>query len=257
MNFEITGAGDDVVLLIRPLGGTIAMWGRFCDVLAERARVVAFDARGTGANPGPPRRSTRDLARDALTVLDAAGIAAAHVFGESLGGMVATRLAIDAPARVRRLALASTVPRGSMIGAVSTVLGIGRGFELMRCFARGRHAAARCLIHRLLSAEFRAAQPDEARRIEDQIADEGLSRRVMLALLLAAGRHDATSELGNIAAPTLVLYGGHDPLLTADSQRALTPIPDVRFEEIAHSGHAITLEQPVAAAERVAAHLLG
>jgi pimeloyl-ACP methyl ester carboxylesterase len=180
------------------------------------------------------------------------------VFGESLGGMVATHLAIDTPSRVHDLALASTLPRARATGAIATLHGLRRGFALARCLARPEHAAARCLTHRLLSRQFRDREPAETARIEQAIAAEGIRRRDALLLLAAAAGHDATAGLRTITAPTLVLCGGHDPLLTVDSQRALLgPIPDATFDVIPQSGHAITLEQPLLAAEKVGSFFFG
>src|SRR5690242_17456187 len=86
--------GDPPVLLIRPLGGSMQLWGAFLTVLSQTLRVVSFDYRGAGQSSADPTWvSTRGLARDSLRVLDHLGIGRAHVFGESLGGMTATWLA--------------------------------------------------------------------------------------------------------------------------------------------------------------------
>ncbi len=100
------------LLLIGPLGGAMTLWSTFADALAEHLRVIAFDARGTGRSSDAPwNTTTRSMAADATAVLDALAVKRAHVYGISLGGMVATRLAIDSPARVARLVLASTAPK--------------------------------------------------------------------------------------------------------------------------------------------------
>lgn len=187
------------ILLFASLGG---VWGRFRDLVATHDDVIAFDPPWTSA-------STREMARDAAARL---GGARAHVLGESLGGMIATWLAVDAPALVDRLVLCSTLPRASM--SARRVL---RGLPLLR-----------------------------------------RARRLSPFHLLAAARHDACAHLRQIRAPTLVLCGAHDRLLTPASQRALLgAIPDATFEVIARAGHAITDDAPEATAERALAFWQG
>ena len=227
------------IVLLRPLAGSSAMWGRFRERLEARGAVVALEHT--------TRASTRAMAADVVRALDARGIDRAHVFGISLGGMVATWVAVDAPARVDRLVLASTLPRGA--GAR-----VRAPLALAACFVRGERAAARCLARRLLSDAFERAHPDEARRIVDRLAAEPLSRGALAIRAAAAARHDARAALARIAAPTLVLCGTEDPLITPASQRRLlAAIPDATFDVIPGAGHALTLEQPDATADRVLA----
>ena len=72
--------------------------------LAERYRVLTFDNRGIGESDKPDGPYTaREMADDALQVLDEAGVDRAHVLGASLGGMIAQEVAV-ARARARRQA---------------------------------------------------------------------------------------------------------------------------------------------------------
>src|SRR6185437_3642366 len=104
---DVTGPEDaPAILLVRPLGGWRASWDGFGARLAEKLRVVAFDPRGAGDSSPARFATTRGMARDAIAVLDALAISRAHVYGISLGGMVATWIALDAPDRVDRLVLA-------------------------------------------------------------------------------------------------------------------------------------------------------
>ncbi len=86
------------VLLIRPLGGSMALWGSFRATLAERFRVISYDYLGCGRSSHDfVWLTTRELARNSVRLLDHLEVHSAHVFGLSLGGMVATWLAINAP----------------------------------------------------------------------------------------------------------------------------------------------------------------
>src|SRR6266851_2267972 len=88
-------SGAPPLLLIMGLAVSSRAWDRLPELMAKHFRVIVFDNRGTG-------RSTRrgwkyrmsQLADDAAAVLDAAGVPSAHVFGISMGGMIAQELAL-------------------------------------------------------------------------------------------------------------------------------------------------------------------
>lgn len=239
------------ILLIRPLGGSIDLWGEFADRLAERRRVYAFDHRGVGrSQPGDARTTTHALARDALSVLDHFSLARVDVVGVSLGGMTATWLARLAPRRIVRLCLAAT----PITGLALTYGGLRRGLALAACFARPDRDVEPALVRRVLSRQFRAAHPDELARIDRSVRATPTPRAALLRLALAGARHDARRELPQISAPTLVLAGEHDALLGPEPTRALAAaLPDAVHAVIPGAGHALTLERPRAVAERVAA----
>lgn len=241
--------GGIPVLLLRPLGGSMALWGAFRERLAERHRVISFDLRGTGqSSPDPAWVSTRRLARDSLQVLLYLDVPKAHVFGISFGGMIATWLAILAPTRVARLCVASAPARGLDL----TRAGLRRDLALAACFARPSEHVEASLVARILSRSFREAHPDEVRRIEGIVRAEPASRIVLLKHALAAVLHDARHEVRRIESPTLVLAGQNDSLLGTEGPRALSDaIARATFEIIAGSGHALTLEQPIVTATRV------
>jgi 3-oxoadipate enol-lactonase len=253
--YDVTGdAGGPPLLLISPLAGSIELWGRFREELAPHARVIAFDHRALGASDDVSLGvTTRELADDARAVLDAAGVARADVFGLSLGGMVATWLAAEHPARVQRLVLASTLARGA--GLARSRRALVRGARLASCVVRPG-ALGTCLGEGLLSEQFQAARPEESARIERTIAEAPRSRASIVALGAAAIRHDARRVLARITSPVLALAGALDPLITARAQRrAFAALPDVTFDVIAGAGHALDLEAPAETAARIVGFL--
>src|SRR3954470_23711813 len=103
LHYETFGdPANPPVLLIMGLALSSRAWDRLPQLLARDFHVVAFDNRGTGRS-GRIGFSYRmsDLADDAVLVMNAAGLSSAHVFGISMGGMVAQEAAICHPERVR------------------------------------------------------------------------------------------------------------------------------------------------------------
>src|SRR5437660_9670044 len=114
MRLYWTGVGEgEPLLLIMGLGATHEYWQRLTPVLSSRFRTILFDNRGVGLSAVPPGPyAMSEMADDAAEVLDAAGVASAHVFGISMGGMIAQELALGYQARVRSLILGCTSPGG-------------------------------------------------------------------------------------------------------------------------------------------------
>ncbi|MDB4931886.1 MAG: Beta-ketoadipate enol-lactone hydrolase [Myxococcaceae bacterium] len=254
--FEVHGArhGGVPVLLLRPMVGAMALWGGFRDALAARARVIAFDPRGTGASSDAPAdATTRDLARDAVALLDALGEPVAHVFGISFGAMIATWIAVDAPARVARLCLASAGP----VGFALTASGVGRALEMTATALVPGDEAVTHLVGEVLSADLREGRPSRVAAVEAAAATAPADRVEVLKHAVAAARHDASAELHRVVARTLVLAGDRDELIGDAPTAALAAaIPGARLEVVANAGHDLTLERPAETAAIVADFLL-
>ena len=108
IQYEVAGAGEPL-LLIMGYGAPGAAWALSLPYFTEKFQVITFDNRGTGHSDAPDDGYTvPQFARDARAVLDAAGWESAHVFGISMGGMIAQQLALDVPGRVRSLVLGCT-----------------------------------------------------------------------------------------------------------------------------------------------------
>ena len=224
-------------------------------MLARRLCVIAFDPRGTGpSSDADVTTTTRDMACDAVSVLDALSVPRAHVFGISFGAMVATWMAIDSAERVDRLCLASAGPTGLSLAPS----GLARDVVMVAsALLPGEQANAR-LPGVVLSENVRDDQPERVEAIEAAAAGEPTDRIELAKHALAAARHDARDELYRIVAPTLVLGGDHDELLGEAPTLALAAaIAGARREVIQDAGHDLTLEQPEPTALRVANFFLG
>ena len=215
----------------------------FSPVLPAYARgfdCIRYDNRGAGRSPAPWRpTSIPELAGDAVRLLDALGVDSAHVYGLSMGGMIAQELAIRFPDRVRALVLG-----GTSHGGPRSVLPAPRVAAALT--ARGAPAAVRAdLVARaLFTPEFRQREPELVQRYLGLLGRHRTSARGLLSHLTASTYHDTRARLGRIAAPTLVLHGAQDELTPVDNARLLAAaIPRAELRLVS-AGHVYLLEQP-------------
>ena len=233
----------------------MALWGAFRARLAEERSVISFDPRGVGESSDCHLfGTTRDMAGDALALLDAIHVERVHAFGLSLGGMVATWLAIDYPGRIEKLVLASTLPRPKRFGRGTMAELIG----VAGCLSRPAPAAEICMVHGILSPDFLEKQPEAVRGIEAAIRTHPSTKANLLRLMLAGARHDPGVALEKIVAPTFILTGALDPIVGPAARAELkSRLPLARIEVLPDAGHDLTLEQPLATALEVSAFLHG
>ena len=110
--YEIHGEGEPL-LLIMGLSLSSKSWFRTIPALSKQYKVIVFDNRGVGLSGKPNSPYSIELmADDAKAVLDAAGVESAHIYGISMGGMIAQRLALKYPERIRSLILGCTTSGG-------------------------------------------------------------------------------------------------------------------------------------------------
>jgi pimeloyl-ACP methyl ester carboxylesterase len=251
---EVHGAGPPL-LLIMGFTGSRYQWLGLGERLAKSFQVITFDNRGVGESGAPPGPYTaRQLALDALGLLDALGIARASVLGVSMGGMIAQELALAAPHRLDRLILGCTHAGGPrQIFADPATLG-----RLAPQRGRSARETLSILLEIQLSEAFRAARPE----IVEDLITYGLAHRMPQAgfagQLAAITSHDTEARLGEIAAPTLVITGDDDRLIPPANSSALARgIPGAQLDFLPGAGHLYWIEQPDETVRRTTAFLLG
>jgi len=225
-----------VVVLAGSLGSTLEMWEPQVPALAERFRVVRYDARGHGRSPAPPGPcSFDDLADDVVALLDRLEVEAASFVGLSLGGMTALRLAAREPDRVERLALLCT---SAWVGPDA-----GWAERAATVRAHGTAAVAETVVARWLTPRHRAADPALVQRLEAMVsgtADEGYAACCDLLRSM-----DLRPDLPRIAAPTLALAGAEDPATPPPHLRAIADaVPGARLVVVRSAAHLANLDQP-------------
>lgn len=200
-------------------------WTIAAPALCRARRVIVFDHRGVGASGtgAADRFQTRNFAEDATRVLDAAGETRVDILGHSMGGLIAQWIAIDHPHRVDRLVLAAT-SAGRRHGSART---------------QDADAALRSGDpDRIAAIFFRRRSPDATR-----LLTIGADATARARHFRAGDRHDTGAELGRIAAPTLVLQGGRDPLTPVDHARFIAErIPHARLTVLRGASHGILME---------------
>jgi pimeloyl-ACP methyl ester carboxylesterase len=220
LHWERTGSGPPV-LLIMGLGLSGGAWWRTAPVLARELEVITFDNRGVGRSLALFHAySTAAMADDAVSVLDAADVERAHVYGISLGGMIAQQLALRHPDRVQSLVLGATHAGGSHAQRPDPeVLDF-----LRRRLHMGHEEAAWTSVPFNYGRRCRA---EHAERIEEDVAERlknRFSAQAYRAQMWAASTHDTYGRLHRIRAPALVVpraRGQNDPgRERADPRRA-------------------------------------
>lgn len=239
--YEVRGSGDPV-LLIHGLGYARWGWEPVVDALARDLRIALFDNRGIGGSDAPKGPYTaRQLAADAVAVLDAAGMDHAHVVGTSLGGMVAQEVATRWPERVDRLVLACTTPGGRHAYPLHE-----RTLRLMQeALTLAPERALRRFVENALSGDALERRPELVERILYHRLSNPQDPAAWQAQAAAGAAFDGYGRLGRIAAPTLVLHGTDDGVVDVRNADLLAErIRDARLELFPGCGHLFFWEQP-------------
>src|SRR5918998_3528814 len=243
---------DPPILLI--MGGASSMdWWEdgFCERLAAGSRfVIRYDHRDTGRSvsyePGAAPYSLRDLAQDAVGLLDAFGLESAHVVGMSMGGWIGQPLALDPPDRVASLTLISTSPTAGPSDPDLPEM----SQELQAFFAEEATepdwSDRAAVIDYIVEGErpFAGSRPFDEAAIRE-IAARAFDRTTNLASGITnhAGIDSGDrwrERLGEVSVPTLVIHGTEDPMYPYGNAVALAKeIPGARLLALERVGHEV------------------
>lgn len=202
---EQTGAGDDV-LFIAGLADEGSCWAAQAADLSDSYRVTTFDNRGVGRSSTPDGDyRIVDFADDTLALMDALGIARAHVVGSSMGGAIAQELTLRNPERVRSLVLHGTWCKTDPYFREAV-----RSWQLL---ARGAPSQREFFL--AVNVWFVAPYIYDDGTIERwaTATEENLHPQSVDAFCRSAEAlltHDSRARLGQISCPTLVTVGSLD-----------------------------------------------
>jgi aminoacrylate hydrolase len=238
--YEVHGSGTPI-LLSAGMGGGGAFWTPQIAALAERHKVIVYDHVGTARSRGtaPIARTITGMAGDMVSVLDHAGVDAAHVVGHAIGGIVGLELAMTDPKRLR---------------SVTVVNGWGRADAfLRRCFevrkeilkASGPRAYVRAqplflFPPRWIAENIAKVEAEEPHMVAHFPPAETMNARIEMFLAFDPGE-----KLKTIKTPVLVTTAADDALVPAYLTRELAAaIPGAVLREVAYGAHAFTAVTP-------------
>jgi pimeloyl-ACP methyl ester carboxylesterase len=247
IHYEVSGPPEgEPIVLIMGLGWSMIGWEPLLPYL-EGFRVLRLDNRGAGESDSPDRPySIAEMALDTIKVMNAVGIDSAHVYGASMGSMIAQELTLTYPARVRSLTLGCPSP-----GIVSWP---GSPGILRLLLGRERQSseemfwrAAPYLFGRSLQEDPEKVRDVLRRRNSVPINPIGYRRQ-----LQAISRWSSLTRLRGIRVPTLVVHGDRDRLIPLANGRLIARlIPGARLHVIRGAGHVYSADSPGESAEEL------
>lgn len=239
--WESAGTGDPV-LLIHGLGLSGGAWWRTVDALAPTMRVITFDHRGVGQSESLTYTYTTEaMADDAVSILDDLAIDRLHVYGFSLGGMVAQQVALRHPERVQSLVLGGTHSGGRRAAVPDP--------EVMAFFRKRATMQAEQAAWASVPYNYGPrSQAEQADRIAEDIErrlQNPFNERAYRAQLLAALMHNCYGRLDRIRAPTLVVHGACDRIIpVANARMTAERVPGAQLKILEDAGHLYPTEEP-------------
>jgi pimeloyl-ACP methyl ester carboxylesterase len=231
------GSGDPL-LLIMGLSYPSYMWHRSRPILAKYFRTIALDNRGVGQSDVPPGAYPIALmAADAAAVLDAAGADSAHVFGVSMGGMIAQEFALQYSNRVRSLILGCTSP-----GGPNAVLAEPAALQVLTRQGMTPEEARDAILPFLYDAATSADRiaEDMAIRMKWFPSPQGY-----FGQLQGIFGWQAYDRISQINAPALIVHGEADRLIPpANAHLIAERIRGSQLVLIPNAGHIFETDQP-------------
>jgi 3-oxoadipate enol-lactonase len=239
IHYEVTGRpGATPILMIQGLGASKNAWNLQRIAMATRFQSISLDNRGAGRSDKPTHPFTLEqMADDAIAVLDAAGVATAHVVGASMGGVISQIIAVKYPHRVRSLTLVCTACRNHPWRQ-----------ELLQSWAHT--AEEKGMIEVGKEAAQWVMSPRSFRRLVPAFTWMGplaalRPRHSFVSQIQAIldTREDLVDELSSITAPTMVIVGNQDILTPrGDSEEIAERIPNAELVVISGAAHGLMME---------------
>jgi 3-oxoadipate enol-lactonase len=241
-HYEFSGDQGPVLVFSNSLGTDFSMWDPQMVELAQRFRILRYDTRGHGQSSVTADDYTiEQLGRDVLGLLDTLQLERVHFCGLSLGGVIGMWLGVNAPDRLNRLVLCNTA---ACIGTKEMW-----NARIATALKDGMKPVAAAVIERWFTPEFRASFADrvaKAQRMLETTPPAGYT-----ACCAAVRDVDLRDAVAQIKSPTLIIYGGKDPVIPpADAQFLAKHIQRSAIVEL-NAAHLSNVEQADAFTEAV------
>jgi len=243
INYEISGSGEPL-LMIRGVGSHLGWWNSdFKAALQDRFSLVLYDHRGTGGSVHKDGEYTIPLiADDAATLLQGLGIEKAHIFGISLGGMVAQEIVLRHPQVVKTLVLGCTHCGGERVVWPSPEV---VQILLARAQEESGGKVGQAWLEAAFTSEFVQENPKVIAGYTEKAADRPTSPDIYRLQAMAAAAFDAWERLPSITAPTWIMHGERDAMIPPEN--AFVPenrIPFAHLILLPGMGHDFTVQNP-------------
>ena len=239
--YEITGSGPPLTMIMG-LGCSSRQWQWMVPLLAESFKVITFDNRGVGRTSKPDMEYSTDLfAEDCAALLNALDIERTHIFGISVGGMIAQKCALNYPEMVDRLVLGCTMPNFFHLPPAAEDSERMQSSQLLP-----PDESVDVMMRLFLSETFFNESPDHAAALKEIMLTEKMEQGedAFLLQLGAAMGHDTLEQVKDISAPTLIIAGDVDPMAPVANSRFLAEqIPDSTLIEFPGVRHAFWVER--------------
>ena len=245
LRYEIRGNGDPVALIMG-FSGSGRGWGEaFLKQMEARFKIFVIDNRGTGeSDPADAEFTLADLAADIAAVLDHARTPRAHIFGISMGGMIAQEFALAYPQRTRGLVLGctncgashSTAADPAAIAKLIPEPGIDPLEQAKRAFSV---ACGKAFLNSAAGQNILA----------QAIAEMGNYPVTPMQTFMRQGQaiagFDTFARLGQIKSPTLIIHGDDDSIVPYPNADILQgAIADSKKHTLKTAGHMFFWEMP-------------
>jgi len=231
-------SGDNslpALVLSNSLGTNFSIWDNQAPEFEKYFRLLRYDMRGHGqSSVPPPPYSVSELTSDLLSLVDFLAIDKFHLCGLSVGGMIGMSLALQSPARLRKLVLSSTGPK------IGTTEFWNTRIETVR--TQGMKEIARATPSRWFSPNFQSSSPDIVAAVVRSI--ESLNPDGYVGGCCAVRDFDARNTVAEIRIPVLVISATHDPAAPPSDGHFLADyIPGARYVEL-NASHVSIMEVP-------------
>lgn len=247
------------ILLVNGMGGEALTWSHVLieGLLEKGFSVIRFDHRDIGASDkmvnwkSETPYTLEDMAQDALSVLDTLGIDRVHIMGYSMGGMIAQRIGLSHPQRVKSLVLVST--SGYMGDPELTALTLHFKWQLARMLVQSwvaTHPQSEIIQNLEAQTLLRGGRALTRREVNFWMNIHRFNQAHSRRKHKAVGEHQVQAiiqsgsrldELKGLITPTLVFHGKEDPLILWEHGKKYAPlIPDAHIQWIEGVGHILT-----------------
>jgi pimeloyl-ACP methyl ester carboxylesterase len=248
VNHVEVGSGEPVIL-VHGLGGSWQDWIELIYLISHSFRVCAIDLPGFGMSP-PPADGQMEytlplIASFVSKLMDAKGYLRAFLIGNSMGGGIVLRCAIDDPERIQGVVLANSIGLGKEISGFNRALAFPGVARLFIPFITRKIVIRMCeslffnpevVTPALVDRTWQWIQKAETKKF--------LIHLYPAALSIWGQKYILLSELGKIRCPTLITWGIYDTVLpVSHAVRGYQEIPSAQLYLLRNCGHVPQIEQ--------------